>query len=373
MTVNKVINGKVVSIDNFELFIKAAEGEAIYKSEVLKNSSDIIKDKEVIRIIEVYEAMVKILPFPLDCIEDNIKYAIVANLMQKYLKEENDMWVSEALFVTLSDHRVLRIKRNIYNVLDTWVRDGEDIDIWNYTDSIGYQEYTWVLNQVLNRKNTHSFYVKFMRELVMAVDFNLDRLREELVDILNIQTYNKINFKTNSIIDVGNGNEYILDIYYKGKRKIPEKALVISMVSDDVKEKDQYTKVYGYEVYVKERDSEGNIKPMSKTSLIGVHNLFSKAIGIQQGLEEDTTRDFVGLIIGRDLVYNIDGVLCVNKAFRISDTIEIDNNCELIGYKHTSIYYRTTEHIVDDVIKETVYEYNIRDNNKHICCVKYHV
>lgn len=371
MRIRKVINNNIVDIENIELFTKAAEGEAIYKKEAHRYRSDICTDKEAIRYAKVYTAMYNSLPFPLNSIEEDIKYAVIGNLIKECVKNTEDMWVDNALFIRLRDNRVMRFKYIYYNILNSWERDGKDINIENFSDSTGYREYSWVLRQLLERKTTPNFYVAFMRNIVQAVGFDMNILKYELSNILNIKDYVKSIFKANTVIDTENGNEYTLDIFYKEKRRTGDKSTIISLVDNSVREKDNYTKVYSYDTYIKEKDDENNQKPRAKTQLVGMHHIFNKLIGIKNGLDEDTVRDYVGIIVGRDLIFVIDNVMYVTKAYRVADIIEVGESIELIGYSRGSVYYKQSEILDRQIIKEEVYEYTLKDNIKHLCSIRY--
>ena len=86
----KLVNSKVIDIDNIELFEMAAEG-MVLQSQTVSNTSDGIdqdmNSPAIQRYIKLYDIFFKSMPYPLYAIESDIKYATLANFIKSCLKD----------------------------------------------------------------------------------------------------------------------------------------------------------------------------------------------------------------------------------------------------------------------------------------------
>ena len=81
----KLVNGKVIEIDNIELFELAAEGLALQNTAISSTNDGIeanINSPLVRKYIKQYDVFFKAMPYPLYAIEADIKYATLGNFIK---------------------------------------------------------------------------------------------------------------------------------------------------------------------------------------------------------------------------------------------------------------------------------------------------
>ena len=118
----KLVNGKVINIDNIELFELAAEGLALQNTAVSITADGIegnINSPLVRRYIKQYDIFFKSMPYPLYAIEADIKYATLGNFIKAFSKEKIDMWVDKGLHIKLDKETgmTLRIVNNTWSII----------------------------------------------------------------------------------------------------------------------------------------------------------------------------------------------------------------------------------------------------------------
>ena len=100
----KIVNGKVINIDNLELFELAAEGLALQNTAISNTADGVecnINSPLVSGYIKKYDIFFKSMPYPLYAIEADIKYATLGNFIKALSKEKIEMWVDRGLHIKL--------------------------------------------------------------------------------------------------------------------------------------------------------------------------------------------------------------------------------------------------------------------------------
>ena len=102
----KLVNSKIVEIDNIELFELGQEGLAI-QSVATSNTSEGIEtnlDSPMVqKYIKLYNAFFKYLPYPLYAIEEDIKYATLGQFIKMSVPNTTGIWVNKGLYIKLDD------------------------------------------------------------------------------------------------------------------------------------------------------------------------------------------------------------------------------------------------------------------------------
>jgi len=250
----KKVNGKVVDI-NLEIFEAGFEGLVLQKSAV-SNISDTIEDESnLVKIsVESYHKFYKSLPFPLYCIENNIKYATAATFIRDDLRIAAPMWVDKALYIKVESNKALKIVGSTWAIVRIEKEQEDNTNIEYHKDEIGYNEFKWVLSKLMDNESLANFYSVFMPKFVEACNKEPMILKWELGRILDFgYVPNKIELKENRIIDVENDCEYQVDVYCSGKRKTTENYLEITIGGSNpgITTKSKYVKIYDFDVYRK--------------------------------------------------------------------------------------------------------------------------
>ena len=378
----KIVNGKIVDIKNMELFEKAAEGAVLAKIATSSIADKITVESEIINeCLKHYEVIYKAMPFPLYCIESNIKHATVAAFIKDCMDKPLHMWVDEALFICVDRESSLAIKivGSTWGVIKTNCEKEDNTSIENYRDEVGYREYEWLLRKIMLRENTGSFYTEFMPDFVKACSGQDMLLRWELANILTFGNLpEKLALKDDRILNLENKSEFILDIYSGGSKKSGESEYTLSLIGNEneIKLKPKYVKTYKFDLYEKKYFGGNEVaKPeegkLQKNNIIGLSNLFNTLCSMKIAFENNEFEGFSGFIADRDLVYAINGRLFICKAFKASETKEIARGVELYSYDRGLIYFIKPTHMGKGIKKEMIYSYSLKDANLRLCKIQF--
>ena len=391
----KKVNGKVIDIKNIELFEKAAEGAALERLAASLISDKLTVEASIINdCIERYEAFYRALPFPLYAIETNCKYAAMGTFIRSTLEDELPMWVNEALYIGLNlddstkSRLALKIISNTWGVVSVPDYEPDNVDIDRFKYEIGYKEYKWVIDKVLNREPASDFYKEFMPEFLEACGDSSMVLRWELSNILNFGAVpeNRLQLKENKVIDIETLSEFSMDIYLAGTRKLPEQEYVFVMGKSDISLRQKTVKVYNYDVYEKpgERSialEQSDNNRIQKNSLPGFLNLFKIISGLKINAESQDTDyksasslempSFTGIIADRNLIYQVDNRIFICKAYRMDEMKEIARGAEIYGYDRGRLYLVKSSNIGRGIKKEVIYSYSVKDAKVRMCRIQF--
>ena len=391
----KKVNGKVIDIKNIELFEKAAEGAALERLAASLISDKLTVEASIINdCIERYEAFYRALPFPLYAIETNCKYAAMGTFIRSTLEDELPMWVNEALYIGLNlddstkSRLALKIISNTWGVVSVPDYEPDNVDIDRFKYEIGYKEYKWVIDKVLNREPASDFYKEFMTDFLEACGDSSMVLRWELSNILNFGAVpeNRLQLKENKVIDIETLSEFSMDIYLAGTRKLPEQEYVFVVGKSDISLRQKTVKVYNYDVYEKpgERSialEQSDNNRIQKNSLPGFLNLFKIISGLKINAESQDTDyqsasslempSFTGIIADRNLIYQVDNRIFICKAYRMDEMKEIARGAEIYGYDRGMLYLVKSSNIGRGIKKEVIYSYSVKDAKVRMCRIQF--
>ena len=118
----KLVNGKIINIDNIELFELAAEGLALQNTVTSATADGIdanINSPLVRKYIKQYDLFFKYMPYPLYAIESDIKYATLGNFIKSLSKEKIHIWVDRGLHIKLDEESgmTLKIVNNTWSIV----------------------------------------------------------------------------------------------------------------------------------------------------------------------------------------------------------------------------------------------------------------
>lgn len=382
----KLVNGKVIDIQNIKLFEMAAEGTA-KRSTTVSNTSDGIPNNmnsSVIQsIIKCYDIFFKAMPYPLYAIEDDIKYATLANFIKAVVNSNLNYWVNEGLYIQVDKNTrmTLHIVNNTWSIVYTKCMD-DNTSMELFKNKIGYNDYSWLLSKILKRENfnNYSYYETFMPDFLSACNYNDVVIKWELDNILTFGNIpKKIELVDNKIIDITKNCEYTLDTYVTGKIESDEKITTWDLTRDDKitsLTSGKMIKTYGYDVYTKSLSSDAyrNAKTsdkLSKTSLPGMQSLFLIITGVKNAHDKKNFPVYQGFISDTNLIFSVDRSLYISKANIVTEAKEIARGIDIYGIDRNNIYFVKDKKISDNIIKESLYSYNLSDNSIKICSIKF--
>ena len=169
----KLVNGKVININNIELFELAAEDLARQNTAVSVTSDGIeanMNSPLIHKYIKQYDIFFKYMPYPMYAIENDIKYATLGNFIKSLAKEKVIMWVDNGLHIKLDEQSgmTLKIVNNTWSIIYSKENKEDNTSMELFKESVGYNEYSWLLKRIINKENTAKFYTEFMPDFVAA-------------------------------------------------------------------------------------------------------------------------------------------------------------------------------------------------------------
>lgn len=372
----KLVNGKVVNIENIQLFKLAAEGLALQNTAISSTGDGVeanINSPLVRKYIKLYDIFFKSMPYPLYAIEDDIKYATLGCFVKTFINESNNIWVDRGLHIKLDQTTgmTLRIVNNTWSIVYIKENKEDNTSLELFKDKIGYAEYSWILKKIINKETTANFYEEFMPDFVKACNQQPMVLKWELENILTFGMIpNRVEFKQNKILNIQDDEEYTLDIYCTGFADTGEKMQSWSLTESAglMSTKKKQIKTYGYDAYSKpiygNSRTEGKL---SKCKLTGLQNLFMQLCGLKGALEMNTFPDFEGMVSDTNLVFTIDKRLYLTKSNRLMEPKDIAHGAELYNVEKNKIYFIKSKKINERISEDSLYSYNIPDGVVRLC------
>lgn len=373
----KLVNGKVINVDNIELFELAAEGLALQNTAISTTNDGIeanINSPIVSRYIKYYDIFFKSMPYPLYAIEDDIKYATLGSFIKALVKDKIQVWVDKGLHIKLDKNTgmTLKIVNNTWSIVyvDEDKEDNTSLEL--FTDRVGYKEYSWILKKIINKETTANFYKEFMPDFVAACNGQPMVLKWELENMLTFGTIpNRMEFKQNKVINPNNKEEYFMDIYCTGVADTDEKVTFWNLSDSGVSgARYKQIKTYGFDAYSKPI-TDGSKDKISKCKVVGLHNLFMQLCGIKSATESDTFPTFEGIISDTNLVFTIERRLFVAKSNRLMEPKDVAHGVELYSVENNKVYFVKSKKINEKINKDILYSYSIVDGTVRMCKIVY--
>lgn len=360
----------MVDIPNIELFEKAAEHQLV-TTPCCSAITDLAIDNcdKINLYILSYLRVYRSLPFPLNNIEDDIKYIVIGTFMADKSSQPIHMWVDNGLVIVLNekDRKIIKFK-GLYWAIQTARELKEDnLDMQNWREYVGYKEYDWVLKQLMNGKPTQDFYETFMPKFVQACKNQPMVLKWELGNILKFGYVPKEQeFKTNVIMDKTRNEQYSLDLYVAGMRK--DTCRTIIQIGSDDADDEEYNpsiKVYGFTVFKKPIKFTSDMKPgddkIKRCDIPCMAQIFQRLTAIRNQTDATDFEDFNGAIYGDELVYVIAGRLYIgDRKVAFGDT-EIAKGVQLHSIDRKAVYFYKLSRVSEDIFKRTMYSYQFKD------------
>ena len=160
----KKVRGKDVKITNLKTVEKAFEGIVISSRNTMVNGVTNGISLEGIEcassIIKEYFNIYEKLPFPLNSIEEKIKYACIAMILQYKIEEVLKFKVMEnGLTVGYNATTGIHFFNTGWKLVNTEKVEWDDfVDIGEYRKHPSYTEYEWVVSCIIDGKGLNEYY-----------------------------------------------------------------------------------------------------------------------------------------------------------------------------------------------------------------------
>lgn len=380
----KIVNGKVVDIPNIELFELAAEGVAIENFTASKVNNRVASNSnEINSFIQVYEMLLKSIPYPLYAIDIELKYIVIGKIIHDVIKNkaDNKLWVDKGLWVELRNcNKALKFVNSTWSIetisdekIES-IQEVSTIDLDDYKGTLGYKEFMWLEKSIKNRLKK-SFYETFMEEFVEACNNDSQLIKWEIMNILKFHNIpEKEELNKNEILDLERNRVLTLDIYLDGTRELGEKEHILSWYNGNCTYKGNNSKkinVYNYDLYEKHLDEKKNRRKKVDEKPDGTLALFQSLTSIKETKEAKNFDDYIGVVSDNFLIYIIDGRLFITKLFRYKEAIEIARGIEYISTVKGIVYFRKKTRVHKGIDKVMTYYYSIKRDEIKLCSIQF--
>lgn len=368
----------MVEIQNISLFKKAAECLVQLQplsSKINENipqfSSDIVNN-----YLAAYLRILKSIPYPLNALEEDIKYVTIGTLMKYKISKQLVMWADSGLYIMVNqeENKALHV-RGMYWAMETInpIQTKSNIDIDNYKDHIGYKDFKWVIEQLLNGRSTASYYDEFMPDFVKACGDSKLTLKWEIGQILNFAPVpDKDETVQNRIVDKKNNKQYSIDTFVSGYRENPN---IISLSLDGSESSLGKIMIYGYDVYEKPLYTKPNTTPgsdkISRSKLVCINQLFQKLVALKNITYSEDFAGFTGFLFDDYFIFNVQNKLYIGNKKSLTGEKEIARGVTLYCISRNLVFFYKNVRISRDVVERTMYSYQLKDQNIRIASIAY--
>ena len=382
----KKVNGKMIDINNMELFEAAFHGRALGKPVSSSISDKLTENSEFVnRCREVYSDIYEKLPSVLRDIENKVKYAAIAMLIREELndelseEEQLEMWINNSLFIRVDAITALKFAGDTWGIVRVSRESKKDnTDIEMYQDEVGYKEYAWAVRKIIYGYSLDDFYKEFMPEFVKACNDSEVLINWEISRMLDfgIIPNERTIMKDNRIIDIDSDSEYMLDIFSTGLKATGEEELVINLTGrgKPISSKQKYAQTYDFEIYEKKLevsvDTNSKISRMKKANLDGFAAVFEIIVG-RSIVQDSLNIKYTGLILNGIIVYQVGNQIYICRADTYTKPIEIGKNVDIYGYSDKYVYLVKRVLCDTGIYKESIYALNPTNMQIKLCKIQF--
>ncbi len=392
----KMVNGQTVDIGDIRLFELAFEGLALNKLAVSNISITIDKETDTIKnCIELYNRFYRSLPFPLYSIENNTKYAAIAEYIKyniekikKVSKVKNDnksdlkFWVDRGIYILIEEHKTLKLVGNTWGIIIVEKEEKDNAFLDNFKGDVGYQEFKWALDKLKEEKSIGNYYKEFMPDFLRACGNNPSIIKRELNTILDFENVpSRINMDKNTIINKDTNEIYNLDVYLKGKVANGKKVTTFDLTVDDdnfVYDVDQYIPAFGYDLYKKSMLSDKDLpesvyysKKIKVDDTKAYDSIFETLLKIGMLDGRVSNLKIRGFAKGKYIIYEVENRIFRCKSNEYCKSIEIAQGVDIYSIRGSKVYLLKEQGLKNKITKEIIYSLDLETGDIKICRISY--
>lgn len=373
----KKVNGVVVDIDNIELFKLAYEGKLLNKKasskvkDTIEDKSDLVRD-----LVKTYCDILDSLVFPLNMVENVLKYTMIALVLKHRMEDEYgdvQMQVDTSICVEIEDGKILRLLAGTWAIESTpssyKVTRNMNLDFFKSVP--GYKEYKWAYEKLLNDDDTSDFYSEFMSEFVNACKSQDIVLKWELSKILDFGYVPKQALLVkDKITDLDRNMQYYLDVYCTGRKETNDN--VLSIVTDSnglpvMETEKKKIKVYNFEVYEKGLDRINNQTKKVEIECLGMGSLFD--ILLSEGIDDENVSNiaYTGLVEDNILLFEVNKEIYICTFKEYTKPQRIISNVNMFAFESNRLYVKRRKKLYSGIYEETIYSYELNSKKARLC------
>ena len=372
----KRVNGKVVDIKNIELFKLGYEGQLLNKRGISK-IEDTIENKGILvkDAVTKYREYLKKLVFPLNMIEEPIKYTMIGMLLQKELDSQIIICIGDGLLLKINEDVQLHMVAGTWSIEALTIESKKpfklSLDV--FEDTVGYKEYKWAYEQLSLGLDTSDYYKEFMPDFVAACNNKDIIIRWELSRLLDFGTIPKQqNFADCKIVDYNDNREYTVDIYCSGKREVNNNIYTLiqkqgKTLLDVSKEKKD---VYNFDLYEKSLNTTNN-KTKKVDGPEGLASVFDAIL--LNGLSDDGLKFYTyrGFMKDSYLIFEVNRNIYISDIHRYTGVKKLISNVTLYALENNRIYVTKRNRLDSGIFENTLYSYDLIDTKVRLCRISF--
>lgn len=304
-------------------------------------------NEQVDKVINLYNNIINSIPYPLNKIEDDIKYIAIADGIKSRITSA-DLWVDNGICVALDNKQAIRIKGKLYNTF--LITEKLSKSMLDYKESDIFKEFNWLSERLKAQKSLKDYYKIFMMSELREAKKDKQSFEHKLLNILTTKELNNIIRPKENTVLFGD-SEYTLDIYLKTyeTNKIEEVTEIRNGKINTVKQK-QVLEYFDYDTYKKQE----NI-PIQKVDCQWIGAIFGELVARYEYLG---WLSYTGIVFNGDLYFSLDNAIYKSSIDKYTTPELIVRGLKLFGYDKESVYL---QQIVE--INNTEYEiiYDVQD------------
>lgn len=372
----KRVNGTMVEINNIDLFRLAYEGKALNRQADNKISDWADIDTSLMfSYVNAYNEVYGKLVFPLNSIESDIKYTLIAVLLKDKFKDIS-LYIKDGLHIKLKDDKYLHLVALTWGIECVEKAAEVSLRLDKYRDEIGYAEYVWAYEQLSKGSNTDEFYHKFMPDFAAACRNQRLVIDWELTRILSFGDIpSALNLKRNKITDYKHGVEFQFDVYNAGEKETGEECLAFSVDKSGkpvMETQKQKITVYDYDVYGKNLMTSNNrLEKVSTDKYPGFNSLFDLILskGIDDGMTDNLY--YIGIIEDDTLLVELNNDVYITSLSEYKEATHVMSGVSLLTMTLGKVYVSKKVKMDSGVYEHTVYSYELSTGKARLCGIEY--
>lgn len=198
------------------------------------------------KVIEEYNKINNVMPYPLSEIDCELKYEVEGIYLKNKLADVM-IELDRGLCVKIGEGKAIKFVRSRWQIIDKDVKDTTSKNMNRYKDSLGFKEFRWVLNRLLNNKGIEDYYEIFEKEIYEEENGDNSKVESRLRETFN-KCISSMRIPDNCIYVKELGNIYNMDITLQDTVKVKrcEKMLLFGEEQYIESEEDRNTFDYGF-------------------------------------------------------------------------------------------------------------------------------
>ena len=307
------------------------------------------------KVLNVYKNISNRVPFPLNSIEEDIKYCAIADGIRSQLPSI-EIWVDKGICVELNKEAktAVRISRSQYQVFE--YSNKNDKDIVEYMNTNMFKQFNWLAERLRQTKSVKDFYTVFMKKEILSVKKNKGKFEDKLLNMLQEEEVPILmKPRANTVID--GDDMYTLDIFkveYETGNQLEEVEIRDrQVVTRKVNEVKSY---YDYTTFIK----NGNSK-MKEIDCISIGAIFEIIVSREEILGR---LNFAGIVINGTLFFKYGGTIFKSSFGEYNEPEIVAEGARIYGFTDKAAYLIQTDKF-EEVNRDTIYKL---DNNGITIC-----